>query len=373
MPQRRKAICIIPSMKGGGAEKVMLTLLEHFSRDKFELTLVLFEKKGEYLDLIPAGIRVLNLHKKGKIDFLGLINRLASVFRQEKPHVILSFLWYANVITILAKKLSMTHIPVILTVQNFMSKVLKDQRWGWIKQLMVRLLFPSASRVATVSKGVADDLVKNFKVSLSHICIIPNPIDIKKIKKLSSEELHHPWFDNQVPVIVSAGRLNRQKGFPLLLKAFARLQKEIPLRLIILGEGEERPTLESLISKLQLNPWVQLPGFIKNPYPYIKNSSIYVMTSLYEGFPVAMLEAMACGIPIVSTDCPSGPDEIITDGFNGLLVPVSNESELCSAISKILKDKAFGKRLSEKASLDIEKYSINQIVGKYEELMDTVV
>lgn len=347
----------------------MLTLLESFNRRKFELLLVLFESSEDEMDSLPGDIRVINLNKKGSGDFFGLIWKLAAVMRQERPSVVLSFLWYANVIAIIARKISRVNIPVIISARNYTSIAIGNQRWGRFKLMLTRLSYPAAFGVAAPSKAMAMDLKKNFKVKESGISIIPNPLDTEKISRLSSEEPGHPWFNDNTVVIVSVGRLHKQKGYRVLLKAFAKLQNEYPARLVILGEGEERPALERLIGESGLGSCVQLPGFVKNPYPYMKNANLFVISSLYEGFPNALLEAMACGTPVVSTACPSGPDEIITNGINGLLVPVADESALYSAMVSALYNADYGNSMAEKAQSDVLKYSVKKIVGRYEDML----
>ncbi len=351
----------------------MLTLLESFNRRKFEVLLVLFENSEDCMHSLPGDIRVINLDKKGRGDFFGLIRKLAAVMRQERPRVVLSFLWYGNVIAIIARKISRINIPIIVSARNYTSIALGNQRWGRFKRMLTRLSYPSAFGVVALSKAMAMDLKKNFRVEESKICIIPNPLDTEKISRLSSGEAEHPWFNDHPCVIVSVGRLHKQKGYRLLLKAFARLQNEHHVRLIILGEGEERSALERFIDELGLNSCVQLPGFVDNPYPYMKNANLFVMSSLYEGFPNVLIEAMACGAPVVSTACPSGPDEIINNGINGLLVPVSDESALCSAMASSLYNVNYGKSMAEKAKSDVLKYSVRKIVGRYEEVLMAAV
>ncbi len=364
--KKNKLICVVPSLVGGGAEKAMLTLIEHFNRDIFEPVLVLFEAKGEYMDLIPDDIRVITLGKKNKFDFISLVNKLRRVLSEERPQVIFSILWYANVITLLAQKTSKSNAPVVVEIQNVMTMFLGGERFPWGKRLLMRKIYPMADSIIILSDTMRKDMVQNFNTPSDLMSIIHNPMDIEKIEQLSAQDPCHPWFKDNIPVVVSVGRLHRQKDFPTLLRAFAESRKKGNYRLIILGEGEKRAELEALIDELGLSDSVDLAGFVKNPYAYIKKSRLFVMSSIHEGLPVAMIEVMACVTPVVACACPSVA-EMITDGVNGLLAPVGDYVALSKAMSRVLEDEELGERLADKARNEGQKYSARKIVAEYEE------
>jgi glycosyltransferase involved in cell wall biosynthesis len=191
-------------------------------------------------------------------------------------------------------------------------------------------------------------------------------VDIDMIKKLAQEELRDPTFSPNIPVIISVGHLRAEKDFPTLLKAFSIVRKNVPSRLAILGNGEEKTRIEKSIKELSLKDNVYLAGFQENPYKFIKRSAILALSSLYEGFPNVLLEAMALGIPVVSTNCPSGPAQIITDGENGLLVPVRDEHLLAKAILRILQDEDLRKRLIENGYKRVKDFLPEKIIRQYE-------
>jgi glycosyltransferase involved in cell wall biosynthesis len=187
--------------------------------------------------------------------------------------------------------------------------------------------------VVTIARAVADDSARVFGLDRNEIAVIPNPLDLDEIDRRAGEPLDHPWFEpGEPPVLLNVGRLTPQKDHATLLRAFRRVLDERPARLLILGEGECRPTLEHLLHELRLTESVSMPGFDANPYAYMKRARLYVSSSAWEGLPVVLLEALACGIPIVSTDCPGGPTEILAKGEYGELVPVGDEARMAAAI-----------------------------------------
>jgi glycosyltransferase involved in cell wall biosynthesis len=373
MTQKKlKILCVIPNMGSGGAEKVMLTLLEFLNRDRFEPVLVLFEANGAYFDSIPESIRVITLGKESRYSALSLVKKLSRLFIDESPDIILSFLWYANVISIMAKRSSDTSAPLIVGVHNIMSMSLKGQRFERVKRFLISKAYPRADLVLILSNTMREDMATNFKIPVPLMRIVHNPMDIERIEALSLEEPDHPWFSENIPVVISVGRLHRQKNYPTLLKAFAKLREEGDFRLIILGEGPERGALMKLIKELQIEDAVQMPGFVKNPYACLNRSSLFVMSSTHEGLPVAMIEAMACSVPVVASACPSVA-EMITDGVNGLLAPVSDHLALSNAMLKVLREDELGGRLAEKNRKEGEKYSVQKIVDDYESIFLNIV
>jgi glycosyltransferase involved in cell wall biosynthesis len=204
--------------------------------------------------------------------------------------------------------------------------------------MLMRLLYPLADCIVAVSAGVADDLSKILKVPRSQIKVIYNPVVTTEMLVASRHRVTHPWFaDGEPPVILGIGRLTHAKGFSTLIQAFAKIRKaHIPARLMILGEGNERDKLEKLVFELGIDSDVSLPGFQNNAYSFLRHASVFVLSSLWEGLPTVLIEALACGTPIISTDCHSGPREILEDGKWGILVPVADEDALVTAIQNSL-------------------------------------
>ena len=366
---RSKILCVLPSMNGGGAERVMLLLLAGLDPSKYQPVLVLFEKKGAYLEEIPADIQVHCLEKKTKLDVLRLPFRLARLIRQERPSVVLSFLWYANLINVLSSCVRLHSVPIIISVHNFLSASLTIQKYSEIKRFITRLLFSRANEVISVSRAASYDLASGFNIPKHKVSVIYNGIDKAHIARRSGERPEQNYFDGEASVIVAVGRLSKQKGFDVLIRAFAEVRKKHMVKLLILGEGAERSRLESIAVELGVSGYVNMPGFVSNPYAYIKRSSLYVMSSNFEGFPVVLLEVMACGVPIISTACTSGPEEILENGVTGILVNVGNVGELSGSICNLLGDPVKAEQLALNAKRKVDDWTIEKMVENHERLI----
>lgn len=250
-----------------------------------------------------------------------------------------------------------------MTIHNNLSQEIRHaQHWKRkIVPYFLRWIYPFAHRVVCVSKGVAQDLVK-FGIQPQQIRVIYNPIVTPKLIAKLQENLEHPWFlSNQPPVILGVGRLNHQKDFLTLIRAFALVRQVQNARLLILGEGETRPELISLIKELNLETDVQLEGFVENPFAYMRKARVLVLSSAWEGFSNVLVEAMAAGIPVVSTDCPSGPREILAQGKYGQLVGISDPAAMAAAILNTLKNNVDSSLLKNRA----EEFSLEKILGQY--------
>jgi len=200
-------------------------------------------------------------------------------------------------------------------------------------------LYPLSDEIIANSQGVADDLAKVINLPRERINVVYNPTISPNLFKKAKRDLHHPWFDCDEPsVILGAGRLEPQKDFSTLIDAFWNIKRRQNARLMILGEGSRRSKLEEQITKMNLEDEVSLPGFTDNPYKYMRNASVFVLSSSHEGLPNVLIEAMACGCPVVSTNCPSGPSEILDDGKYGPLIPVGDPDRLAEAIVTVLEE-----------------------------------
>lgn len=325
----------MPGLYDGGAERILLNLAEGIAARGFPVDLVLARAEGPYMAEIPDSVRLIDL-KATRV--MMCLPALVHYLRSERPVALLSAL-YANIIAVWAKRITGYPIHVVLSEHNTLTSVSNgenDLRWKLYPKL-ARWFYPWADGVTAVSKGVADDLALATKLSPSHIQVIYNPIVTPGLQKKSKAPLEHPWFiAGEIPVILGVGRLTAQKAFSVLIDAFAQVRKSHPTRLLILGEGEERPQLEALIRQLGLEQDVNLPGFVSNPYPYMAHAALFVLSSRWEGLPTVLVEAMSLRTPVIATDCPSGPREILGNGQYGQLVPVGDSSALALAIQNFL-------------------------------------
>jgi glycosyltransferase involved in cell wall biosynthesis len=322
----------LPSLRGGGAERVMLNLVEGITARGLPVDIVLAAAEGAFLDHLPPSVRVVDLRAGRVVRSFG---PLVGYLRRERPRALVSSLTHANVIALLAAKLARRATPVIATVHNTMSESSPQQgsllRGLW--PFLVRTFYPWASRVVAVSRGAADDLARTTGLARDRIEVVYNPVITASLLSLAQRRPAHPWMAaGQPPVILGVGRLTRQKDFPTLVHAFAEVRRRRPARLIILGEGEDRPLLEALAAELGVADDVALPGFRDDAATYMAGSAVFVLSSAWEGLPTVLIEALAAGAQVVSTDCPSGPREILQDGRLGALVPVGDRAALAEAM-----------------------------------------
>lgn len=368
---RMKVMFVIPSLVGGGAERVAVLLIEHLDRDRFQPSLVLFEDRCDYT--VRKDMSLTCLNKRSQYDLPLIIWRLARAYERDRPDIVLGFMDYANLIAVLARRLSRAKPRVLLTEHNHASIDLKYMPRSRGLRWAIPRLYPKSDGVVCVSRGVADDLVVNFGVPREKTTVVYNPVDIDFISSAANEDVDHPWFAyKERPIFIAVGRLTVQKGFPHLLRAFAQVTTRFPCRLIILGDGSERGALVALARKLGIEQDVDFLGFQRRTFRLVGHADIFVLSSLWEGLGMAIIEAMACGTPVISTRCPSGPDEIITDEVNGLLVPVADEGALAGAMLRLLKDKRLAAKLAQAGRRRAEDFAVGKIVGEYEQLISNV-
>lgn len=336
MDKSKKRLAIfLPGLYDGGAERTLLNLAEGIAARGFPVDLVLSRAEGPYMAEIPASVRVIDL-KAARV--MTCLPALVRYLKSEHPAAVLATL-YANIIAVWARRVAGVPHRVVLNEQNTLTSVSKgenDLRWKLYPEL-ARWFYPWADGITAVSKGVADDLKQAIRLSADQVQVIYNPIVTPDVLKKSKAPLEHPWFQaGEPPVILAVGRLTAQKAFDVLIEAFAQVRKSHIARLLILGEGDDRLMLEALIKRLGLEQDVELPGFVSNPYSYMAHAALFVLSSRWEGLPTVLVEAMSLRTPVIATDCPSGPREILENGQYGQLVPVNDPDALALAIQNFL-------------------------------------
>jgi glycosyltransferase involved in cell wall biosynthesis len=284
----------------------------------------------------------------------------------------LSVLRYANLITLLARRSSGVETRVIINEQNLPSAEFALFGGGRIKRRFLRWLYPHADLVTTISRGIALELSDLGGIPPDRIRVIPNPVDIERVTSMGKVLPDHRWFREEQPIVVAVGRLHRQKGFDHLVRAFAQVRRAFPSKLVIVGEGPERHELELLIEELHLGDHVALPGFSLNPYAYMAHAAALVLSSVYEGFGNVLVEALALGVPIVSTRCPVGPEEILADGRTGILVPPGDPQALAEAMLRVLGDKEMQRRLASSGPHRAADYAQARIVEQYQSVIESL-
>ena len=324
----------LPNLDGGGAQRVMVEVAKGLAERGLTVDLLLVRAEGPLLGLAPEGVRVVNFNSWMAVASLP---KLVKYLKRARPDVLLSTL-NCNVPALIAKKFFAKDLRVVVRQENTFSMQLKTADFKMRAALRLqRRLLPFADAIIAVSSGTADDLRRDVPKASHLVRTIWNPVVSTIIAEKARLPVEHPWFNApRLPVILSVGRLAPEKDQPTLLRAFAQLVKSRPARLVILGEGPDRKAVLSLSRELGITKFVDFPGFDPNPFPYMEKAKVFALSSRYEGLGNVLIEAMACGTPVVSTDCPNGPREILEDGKWGRLVPVGDWLSLSRAISETL-------------------------------------
>lgn len=379
----------LPSLAGGGAERMTLNLARGLLDLGRPVDLVLARASGPYLAQVreqmreqvqdqaqdqsgepaPPELRLVDLDRPRVLAALpGLVRYL----RHRRPRALLAAMDHANLIALWAVALAGTGTRCLVSVRSNLSaeSAHADGLAGRLLLPLARRFYPRASAVVAVSAGVAADLQRHLRLPPGRLQVIHNPVLTPDLPALAALPPPHPWFsDGGPPVLLAAGRLAPQKDYPTLLEAFARVRRVRPARLVILGEGPQRPALSARSAALGLAPWVDLPGFTPNPFCYMRAARLFVLASAWEGLPGVLIQAMACGTPVVSTDCPSGPREVLADGAFGPLVPVGDPAALAAAILATLAQPPDPARLRARAA----DFALAPISRRYLDLLDPAI
>ena len=368
MSRRKHVALFIRSLgaDGAGAERVWLNLAADFAARDYRVDLVLGRRTGYLVDAVAPQVRVVDLAVRSRWPLLGAMLRdpvaatslapalvafpppwilaavpaLADYLVRERPDALLSALSYSNLAALWARERAAVPVRVVISERNTLSVRSAHARglqWRVLPQVEARW-YPRADAILAVSQGVADDLARTARIARDRITVTYNPVDTAAVESAAREPLGHPWLrTGEPPIVLGVGKLKPQKGFDVLLRAFARVRATRPTRLVILGEGPQRRALEQLARELGLSgDDVALPGFVANPYAWMARSAVFALSSRWEGLPNALIEALACGCAVVSSDCPSGPAEILENGRLGPLVPVDDAAALAAAIERAL-------------------------------------
>jgi GalNAc-alpha-(1->4)-GalNAc-alpha-(1->3)-diNAcBac-PP-undecaprenol alpha-1,4-N-acetyl-D-galactosaminyltransferase len=365
-----KIMLVIQSMVAGGAERVAATLINHWVDAADDLTVTLVTVASPETDFYEVDSRVARVAlglscptrswRHFMVKNVQIVRQLRQLMRRIKPDVVLSMLDYVNVRVLLAA--FGTRIPVIVEehmdpTQTSTDKTVRILRW---------LLYRRATAVVVLTSGIAQWASRIVATNTIHV--IPNPISDQFLK--TSSRLATPYGHK----IIGMGRLEFTKGFDLLLRAFAKCAEHYPdWTLDIFGEGSEHDRLTALADNLGIADKVRLPGTTKHPEEVLRKADVFVLSSRYEGFPMVLLEAMTCGLPVVSFDCRSGPREMIDDGVNGLLVPPNDVDALAEAMAALMGDEDERKRLGEWATAVAEKFSLARVTQMWRSVFDQAV
>jgi len=360
-----KIIFLLPSLAGGGAEKVTLNYIKYLNKDIFEIILLIINKGGNYENLLPNNITVIDFKiRRARYSIFKIIFYVTKY----KPDILYSTLQHTNLLILIFKFVFINNPKILIREPNTPSLYLKQL--PFIKRklflFMHKKLYSISDKIIVQCEEMKNDLINTYKVNHKKVITIYNPIDIKAI--IADSTKFNPYYNNFIN-IVSVGRLTYQKGFDILIQAFKIVNLEYPKsRLTILGEGENKDNLINLAKQLNINENILFVGFQQNPYPYIKYSDVFVLSSRWEGFPNVLIEALTCNARIVSTNCKSGPKEIINNDNYGILINVDDIIGLSDAIIK---------QINNKGDINVQQrafdFDVNIIINKFEELLLSLV
>ena len=336
----------MPALHEGGAQRAMLNLAQGIADRGYAVDFVLSKAEGPYLSQVPACVDLVDLSqgrpvKSGRT--LKSVPALIRYLRQRRPAAVLAVLNRAGFAAVWARRLARVETTVVVSQRNTLTDWARDGGdWkSWLTLKLTKRVFHNADAVSAVSHGVADDLSRVTRIRRDRIQVIYNPVVTPALRRKMQAPLDHPWFQpGEVPVVLAVGRLTEQKDYRTLIQSFARVRESRAARLVILGEGEQRTELEELVRRLGIERDVEMPGWVENPYPYMVRAGLFVLSSKFEGLPGVLIEALFCGLPLVATDCPSGPREILADGRYGQLVPIGDVKAISEAMKKALANPA---------------------------------
>ena len=399
------------SMEQGGAQRVAGLLARGLAKRDIDVVLVLDRAIGPFLMQIPKQIRVFDLKLPssslglyGSLNYflnkhcyhfdLNILSKLCFLIRQYagvthtkwlrylsyyafraiklsdylrlfRPNAIISMLTEWNINTLLTKLFLNNNIKYIISEHTYLPVRIQYHPIGELVILLVKWFYPKADKIVTVSYELEESLKNFLSIPNEKIKTIYNPVVTPELFEQAKQPVSHPWFEqNQLPVILAVGRLTKAKDYPTLFRAFSLVRQVRPAKLLILGEGEERANLERLAIELGIQNDVSMPGFFDNPFAFMAKASVFVLSSAWEALPTVLVEALACGCPVVATDCRSGPREILDNGRYGRLVPVGDHEALAKAILETLDNPDFPADRQTRLQRAME-FSVDAAVDKY--------
>ncbi|MBB1126203.1 glycosyltransferase [Thiospirillum jenense] len=316
---------------------MLINLMRGFIEQGVTVELLIMRRDSPHLIELPPAVNLIPLRARHS---LLVIPELAHYLRCRRPFALLAVKERAGRAAVIARHVAGIQTPIILRLGTHLSTAIADHSafYRWVRRAPLRWLYPSLNGIIAVSEGVAADIATLAQLPRQRITVIRNPVITPELKHLAAAPCSHHWLcaNDGIPTLVGAGRLQTQKDFPTLIRAIGILRQQRPCRLIILGEGRGRVELKQFIRSLGLEDVVQLPGFYANPYSVLARANAFVLSSRWEGSPNVLTEAMALGTPVVATNCPSGPAELLANGQFGALVPVGDAAALATAIAHTL-------------------------------------
>lgn len=366
---RRRAVKVmffLADLGGGGAQRTVVNLINTLRRDEFDVSLAAGRVDGPARRWLRPDRRLLAL---GAPRARNALMPLRRAIRSERPDVLFATMIDANILAALAT-VGLNPRPALVLRETNSHRARDDL--GVFQRCGVRWAYPRADRLVALSTGVGRELAEDYRLDQSKVVTIHNPIDVAawQSRAASARQCRPPWGDwaEGGPVLVGVGRLSRQKGFDLLMRALPWLE-DSSVRLVVLGDGPVRGALESLAAELGLAAKVLLPGFVDDPASWLAHADLFVLPSRWEGFGHVIVEAMACGIAVLATDCPHGPADIITDGVDGRLVPPHDPRALAEGIAALLASPGVRSELAAAGQRTARRFACPRIAERYAALL----
>lgn len=364
-----KLTFFIQDFQGGGAQHMFINTANEFARRGHQVDILLVNDSGPHKDRVDDAVNIVSLGRNRSLSALGA---MARYIRREKPDILLSAMTHSNIVAIIARLLSFSNSTrLIVTERTFLSEHIqktssrRDKCFSWATKVFYRF----ADKVIGISKGVAEDIRILAKLKKDKVDFIYNPVVTEQMRSDLEKDIDIQLKGNpDQKLIITSGRLSFEKDQQTLLEAFAIVRKTTDAKLVFLGDGPLQQRLETQANELGMAGHVQFVGFVQNSLAYMKQADLFVMTSLLEGFCNTIVEALYCGLPVVSTDCPSGPREILKDGEFGILTPVGDAAALAQAMIATLESPLEPNKQKERALC----FTVEKICDEYETLFNTL-
>jgi len=363
----------------GGRKKITLSLVNDL--DDFEIGLLTLDTKVSEDEIknfskdLRKGVKIRPYFMRHNLFLLPRVFFKFGLFlKKTKPNLVVSVGGgtHSNAFFVLIAKIFLSRRPLAIISHGNPEQFLKKQ--NFILRYLTKLVYQKTDKVISVSKEVMENTKKNFNLRDNQCAFIYNGFELEDILKKSQEKVKHPWFEEDIPIILSAARLDAfSKDFPVLLKAFSEAQKSLKARLVILGDGLQKEELKKLAKDLNIEKNVWFAGFQRNPYKFMSKSRAFVLSSKFEAFPLVLVEAMICDVPVISSDCDFGPREILENGKYGILVPVGDAKKMAEAIIRVLTDGKFSQELIEKGNERIQNFTIEKTLPAYTRLFNEII
>src|SRR5277367_4116103 len=356
---------LVPTLEIGGVERVFANLANGLLQSGAKVDLVLGRAGGEMKMILEKDIPIFDLESE---HMLRSVPRVAKYLRTRKPEAMICAMTHCSAAAVVARGIVRQKTKIVATEHNTMSKIVANTSGLKYRLMPVwsRWALNSADAIVAVSSGVADDLSAQTGILRKRVQVIYNPVITDALHSAAAATVEHPWFQaGEPPVILAVGRLDKQKDFPMLVRAFRLVRNRQSARLVILGEGPDRARIERVVYDTGLTKDVALPGFEYNPYRFMNRAAVFACSSQWEGFGVALVEALSVGVPVVSTNCTYGPAEILCDGKFGALVPVGDHEAMAQALLTALANPAQNDSSAHLCSAHLEQFTVRSVVSNY--------